>query len=82
MSWVLLCLLPTYLQLLLKHCLSKGQPWKTSQSLMTFQTEGTRTLNEQIQPSAQEFEKSYWLESQKVPNLNSLEPLPKIPMAF
>lgn len=49
---------------------------------MTFETEGTRTLNEQIQPPAQEFEKSYWLESQKVPNLNSLEPLPKIPMAF
>lgn len=47
-----------------------------------FQTEGHTyiKLTDSIF-STQEFD-SYWLESQKVPNLNSLEPLPKIPMAF
>lgn len=48
-----------------------------------FQTEGHTHI--QLTDSTfgtQEFDKSYWLESQKVPNLNSLEPIPKIPMAF
>lgn len=48
-----------------------------------FQTEGHTYIKLTDSTfSTQEFDKSYWLESQKVPNLNSLEPLPKIPMAF
>lgn len=48
-----------------------------------FQTEGDTYIKLTDSTfSTQEFDKSYWLESQKVPNLNSLEPLPRIPMAF
>lgn len=50
---------------------------------MTVQTEGhTHIQLTDVTFGTQEFDKSNWLESQKVPNLNSLEPIPKIPMAF